>query len=108
MSDDSDDAAKTAIYDPDRRRPRSEPIRVVSMKEKSEPIRRPEVQHQVKLRAIAEVAKPPPSPHLGRLAPPRDGRAARARQRRLNLIWIAGGLVLAAAIAVVTFLVAGR
>lgn len=86
---------------------RSEPIRVISMKEPSEPVRMPErPPPKVKLRAIAELAKPPPP--QGRLAPPRDGREARARQQRKNVLWVLGGLVLAVAIAATVWLVAGR
>ncbi len=101
---------------------RSEPVRAISHAERSEPIRvismkdadstRPRVEaprapRQVQLRAISEVANTP-APSHGRLAPPRDGRAARARQQRQNILWAIGGLILAAAIAVTIYLIAGR
>jgi len=90
---------------------RSEPIRVISMKDNAEAPRPREdrVPLHVQLRSLAEVAGQRNKPEqLGRLAPPRDPRQAHARQVRGNILLIVGGIGLAAAIALVIWLVAGR
>ncbi|HEX4418177.1 MAG TPA: hypothetical protein VH165_09785 [Kofleriaceae bacterium] len=90
---------------------RSEPIRVISMKDNAEAPkpREDRVPLHVQLRSLAEVAGQRDKPEqLGHLAPPRDPRQAHARQVRGNILLIVGGIALAAAIALVIWLVAGR
>lgn len=93
---------------------RSEPIRVISMKD---PVARdrnpasgePRVPLHIQLRSIAEVAglHDPPS-GLGRLAPPRDPRRARSRRRRDNALWACVAIALACGISLAIWLIAGR
>jgi len=98
----------------DRRRlERSEPIRVISMKDHTEAAKPrsedPRIQLQVQLRSMAEVAGRREAPvKLGHLAPPRDPRRARARRVRANVIWGCVAVGLAGAIALAIWLVAGR
>lgn len=88
----------------------SGPIRVISMKEPSAPVRAhaPRV-HQVQLRPLAEVARATPE-SFGHLAPPREAavRAVRARQVRGHVLWLLLGVVLAVAIAGAIWLIAGH
>lgn len=96
-----------------RRLQRSEPIRVISMKDHTEVAKPrsedPRVQLQVHLRSMAEVAGRSEAPvKLGHLAPPRDPRQARARRVRANVIWSCVAVALAGAIALAIWLVAGR
>jgi hypothetical protein len=90
---------------------RSEPIRVFSMKDQTAPRRRPDEQRaplHVQLRSLAEVARRNDTPvGLGRLAPPRDPRQARARRLRGNLGWACVALGLAGAISLAIWLAAG-
>jgi hypothetical protein len=98
----------------DRRRlERSEPIRVISMKDHTAVAKPrsedPRIQLQVQLRSMAEVAGRSEAPvKLGHLAPPRDPRQARARRVRANVIWGCVAVALAGAIALAIWLVAGR
>jgi hypothetical protein len=90
---------------------RSEPIRVISMKDRIAPRRRRDEKPapQVQLRSLAEVRRRADTPvGLGHLAPPRDPREVRARRLRANLRWGCVALALAAVISVVIWLVAGR
>jgi len=93
---------------------RSEPIRVISMKDHAEaPKPRNDEQRvplHVQLRSIAEVAgiHDTPAGGLGHLAPPRDPRQARARRRRDNALWGCVAIALACAIMLAVWLVAGR
>jgi hypothetical protein len=92
---------------------RSEPIRVISMKERTTAqLARAEEQRvplHVQLRSMAEVAGRHDTPAgLGHLAPPRDGREVRARHARANLVWVCAGIVLACAISLAIWFVAGR
>ena len=92
---------------------RSEPIRVISMKDHAEAARpRPEearVPLHVQLRSIAEVAGLHDAPvALGNLAPPRDPRQARARRLRANVLWAGVAIVLACAISLAIWFIAGR
>lgn len=92
---------------------RSEPIRVISMKEHTEAAGPrsddARVPLHVQLRAMAEVAGRNGSPvGLGHLAPPRDPRQARARRVRGNVAWACVAVVLACAISLAIWLVAGR
>ncbi|HET7502627.1 MAG TPA: hypothetical protein VFK02_16515 [Kofleriaceae bacterium] len=92
---------------------RSEPIRVISMKDQAgDPAPRPEeprVPLHVQLRSIAEVAGLHDQPaDLGKLAPPRDPRKARARRRRANLAWLGVAIALAGLIMLAIWLIAGR
>jgi len=92
---------------------RSEPIRVISMKDHGEaPKPRsedPRVPLHVQLRSMAEVAGLHDAPvGLGNLAPPRDPRQARARRLRANVVWAGVAIVLACAIALAIWFVAGR
>lgn len=96
------------------RRPEcSEPLRVISMKERTEgePPRRdePRVPLHVQLRSMAEVAGiRDRSSGLGRLAPPHDPHRARRRRRRDNAVAVCVGLVLASGISLAIWLIAGR
>ena len=101
-----------ALFDR-RRLERSEPIRVISMKDQTEVAKPrsedPRIQLQVQLRSMAEVAGRREAPvKLGHLAPPRDPRRARARRVRANVIWGCVAVGLAGAIALAIWLVAGR
>lgn len=92
---------------------RSEPIRMISMKDQTEAGKRQyddaRVPLHVQLRSMAEVAGHNDTPvELGRLAPPRDPKAARARHVRANVIWACVAVVLACAISLAIWLVAGR
>jgi hypothetical protein len=92
---------------------RSEPIRVFSMKDHTEVQQRRSEEHRVplhvQLRSLAEVSGRNDTPvGLGRLAPPRDPRQARARRWRDNVVWACVAIVLATVIAVVVWLIAGR
>ncbi|HEU4735185.1 MAG TPA: hypothetical protein VFT22_45150 [Kofleriaceae bacterium] len=92
---------------------RSEPIRVISMKDQAEPRAsrdgEPRVPLHVQLRSIAEVAGlHDQAADLGKLAPPRDPREARARRRRDDLIWVGAAVVLAGLITLAIWLIAGR
>jgi hypothetical protein len=94
---------------------RSEPIRMISMKDQAgagQPRitgEQPRVPLHVQLRTMAEVAglHDPPS-GLGRLAPPRDPRQARTRRRRDNLVWACVAIGLAGGISLAIWLIAGR
>jgi hypothetical protein len=91
---------------------RSEPIRMISMKDRATgrpPPSEPRVPLHVQLRSMAEVAGVhEPGCGLGRLAPPRDPRQARARRRRANLAWACVAIALACGITLAIWLVAGR
>src|SRR5262245_21414487 len=91
---------------------RSEPIRVISMKNRapSEPrAEEPRVPLHVQLRSMAEVA----GTHgraagLGHLAPPRDPQQARRRRQRDNVVWACAAILLACAISLGIWFIAGR
>ncbi|TMQ10917.1 MAG: hypothetical protein E6J90_31715 [Deltaproteobacteria bacterium] len=93
---------------------RSEPIRVISMKERAASQPRgdatpePRVPLHVQLRTMAEVAGVHDRADLGHLAPPRDPRRARARRWRDNVVWGCIALALACGISLVIWLLAGR
>ena len=91
---------------------RSEPLRVISMKDQAEGEPRapaePRMPLHVQLRAMAEVAGVHEAAGLGRLAPPHDPRQARRRRRRANLAWAGVAVVLAAGISIAIWLIAGR
>ncbi len=90
---------------------RSEPIVAISMKDHlaAPRVAEPRVPRPVQLRSLAEVSKRNDTPvSLGRLAPPRDPQQVRARRRHDKLVWSAVALVLACAIALAIWLVAGR
>ena len=91
--------------------PPSEPIRVISMKNRarSEPRAEPRVPLHVQLRSMAEVAgMHGPSPGLGHLAPPRDPQQARKRRQRDNVVWACVAIILACAVSLGIWLIAGR
>jgi hypothetical protein len=108
-------ATPTTIAPPPRairQTERSEPIRVVSMKDQlgAEPrhVAEPAVARQVQLRPIGKIARRPDTPlGLGNLAPPRDPRQVRARRVRAHLVRAGVALALAGAIAAAIWLVAG-
>lgn len=105
--DDDSEHGATAIFDPRERAP----IRVISMKEPSAPVRvHTPRAHHVQLRALAEVARAGTPEPFGHLAPPREDavRSVRARQVRGHVLWLAAGVVLAVAIAASIWLIAGR
>ena len=91
---------------------RSEPIRVISMKERTDASQpraaAPRAPLHVQLRSMAEVAGLHEPRALGRLAPPRDPRQARARRRRANLAWACVAIALASGISFAIWLLAGR
>jgi hypothetical protein len=93
---------------------RSEPIRVISMKDRTGDDARPRsAEHRVplhvQLRSMAEVAGlSGPRNALGRLAPPHDPRRARRRRQRDNAMWACVAIVLACGISLGIWLVAGR
>lgn len=91
---------------------RSEPIQVFSMKDQMTGPARPGVERRplhVQLRSLAEVAGRHDTPvNLGRLAPPRDPRQARARRIRANVLWACVAIVLACGISLVVWFAAGR
>jgi len=95
-----------------RRLERSEPIRVISMKDHEAPKPRAEearVPLHVQLRSMAEVAGLHDAPvDLGNLAPPRDPRQARARRLRANVVWAGVAIVLACVISLAIWFIAGR
>jgi hypothetical protein len=99
-------AAPVAVARPER----SEPIVAISMKDQLAAPRaaEPRVPRHVQLRSLAEVSGRNDASRLGRLAPPRDPRSAPARRWREPLGWAAVALVLAGAIALAIWLVAGR
>lgn len=91
---------------------RSEPIRVISMKNRAQSEPRPDeprVPLHVQLRSMAEVA----GTHgraagLGHLAPPRDPQQARRRRQRDNVVWACAAILLACAISLGIWFIAGR
>ena len=102
-----DDAAPTRVD-----LQRSEPIRVISMKDASAP-RKPRTDERravkVQIRSIAEARRhDTPPAGLGHLAPPRDPKKARNRRLIDNLIWGCVAIMLACAIMLAIWLVAGR
>ena len=94
---------------------RSEPIRVISMKASGEadaPEERQVKQHQPRLRQLSEVspqrhrvATPPGG--LGYLAPPRDPREVRTRRRRELVIWGSVAVIIAGAVTLGVWFLAG-
>jgi len=91
---------------------RSEPIRVISMKDASGP-RKPRTDERravkVQLRSIAEARRhDTPPAGLGNLAPPRDPKKARNRRLIDNVIWGCVAIMLACVIMLAIWLVAGR
>jgi len=97
----------------EQRLERSEPIRVISMKDHAEPPKpraeEPRVPLHVQLRSMAEVAGLHDAPvGLGNFAPPRDARQARARRLRANAVWAGVAIVLACAISLAIWFIAGR
>lgn len=90
---------------------RSEPIRVISMKDQADARPRSDERTalQVQLRSIAEVTRRHDTPvDLGRLAPPHDPRQARTRRLLDNALWACVAIVLACAIMLGIWLLAGR
>jgi hypothetical protein len=90
---------------------RSEPLQIISMKDQlaRQPRREERRPLQVQLRSLAEVSGRNDTPvNLGRLAPPRDPRQARARRLRANVMWGCVAIVLACGISLVVWFVAGR
>ena len=91
---------------------RSEPLRVISMKDQAEGETRapaePRMPLHVQLRTMAEVAGVHEAAGLGRLAPPHDPRQARRRRRRADLAWAGVAVALAAGISIAIWLIAGR
>jgi len=92
---------------------RSEPILAISMKARTDQQKaradEQRVPLHVQLRALAQVSGQHAAQiDLGNLAPPRDPREARARRVRSNVARAGVAVVLAAAIALAIWLVAGR
>jgi hypothetical protein len=91
---------------------RSEPIRVFSMKDHSGP-QKPRTDErramQVQLRSMSDVSRQHDPPvDLGHLAPPRDPRQARNRRLIDNVIWGCVAIMLACAIMLAIWFIAGR
>ena len=92
--------------EPDFVREAATPIKVMSMKTPGQvsgaipvPDAPPRPVHQVKIRAISEVATPTPQLSLGYLAPPRDPNAVRARRWRDFVVWGSVCVILACVVA---------
>jgi hypothetical protein len=125
---------RTAIYDPEQaprgpgagvelatpteftppQQDRSEPLRVISMKAPGHASeeRRPVPPHQARLRRLSEVAPPrqrvaTPPGGLGYLAPPHDPRKARMRRWRDYVLGGSVVVILAGAVMLVVWLLAG-
>jgi hypothetical protein len=85
------------------------PLQIISMKTPAEVAaerkHRVAVAHQVKLRALSEVAAVR-AVDLGRLAPPRDPRQARARRVRDALIWGSVVVIIGCAVMLAVWFVA--
>ena len=80
--------------------PRSEPLRVVSMKTPADVEAEHKAQRpirEVRLRAMSDVHQTPPR-GMGNLAPPRDAKEARSRRRRDNVIWGSVAVIVAAVV----------
>jgi hypothetical protein len=90
----------------------SEPIRVISMKNRAQSEPRadePRVPLHVQLRSMAEVAGTHDrAAGLGHLAPPRDPQQARRRRQRDNVVWACAAILLACAISLGIWFIAGR
>ena len=106
----SGEAARTGMTR--ERAKRSNPIRVISMKDATGPRKQRTDERravQVQLRSIAEVRRRHDTPvGLGHLAPPRDPRQARKRRLVDNVIWGCVAIMLACGIMLAIWLVAGR
>jgi hypothetical protein len=90
---------------------RSEPIRVISMKDASGPRKARTDERrvaQVQLRSIADARRNDTPVDLGHLAPPRDPRKARNRRLIDNVIWGSVAIMLACAIMLAIWFVAGH
>jgi hypothetical protein len=89
---------------------RSEPIRVISMKNPAELEPKLAVKLPVvKLRSLTDVTPvPKPSSSLGHLAPPRDPKAVRARRLRDYLIWGSVVVMLSCAVTLAIWFLARR
>jgi hypothetical protein len=92
--------------------PNGEPIRVISMKNRAQSEPRadePRVPLHVQLRSMAEVAGTHDrAAGLGHLAPPRDPQQARRRRQRDNVVWACAAILLACAISLGIWFIAGR
>jgi hypothetical protein len=93
---------------------RSEPIRVISLKAPGEVSeeRLPVKQHQPRLRRLSEVAPQrqrvaTPPGGFGYLAPPRDPREARTRRWRDYVLWGSVVVILAGAVMLAVWFLAG-
>ena len=94
---------------------RSQPIRVISLKAPGDgpEERLPVKQHQARLRRLSEVRSPrqrvaTPPGGLGYLAPPRDPREARTRRWREYLMWGAAVVIVAGAVMLGVWFLAGE
>lgn len=90
---------------------RSEPLRVISMKQPGSDkprVEAPRLPLHVQLRSIAEVAGRNAPQELGNLAPPRDAGLPAARARTPLALWVCIGLAIAFAIAFAIWFIAGR
>ncbi len=91
----------------------SQPIRVISLKAPGEASedRRPVKQHRPRLRRLSEVAQrarvATPPGGLGYLAPPRDPREARTRRLRDYVLWGSVVVILAGAVTLAVWFLAG-
>ncbi len=114
------DDAPTELYDSGTHKPaqpqpaphQSSPMIAISMKTPADPniprIKMPEREMpHVKLRAMSEVAPARQPQNLGNLAPPYDPRAARQRSMRDYVVWGCLAVILASAVALVVWFVAG-
>ena len=105
------DDIKTDVYDPLQSK-KSAPMQAISMKTpgqpraQEEPTKTPAVPRP-KLRAMSEVAHAKPPQNLGNLAPPYDPNAARMRSMQDYIIWGCVAVIIASAITLVVWFVAG-
>jgi len=90
--------------------PRSEPMRVISMKTPADLDAEEKAQRVlpvVKLRALADLQQTPPR-GMGNLAPPRDPREARSRRVRDNIIWGSVAVIVASFVTLAIWFLARR
>lgn len=87
--------------------PRSEPLRVVSMKtpQDLEEEKRARSLPEVRLRAMSDVHQTP-ARGMGFLAPPHDPREARSRRRRDYVIWGSVAVIVAAVVMLAVWFIA--
>jgi hypothetical protein len=97
----------------DRSGPNPKALRVISMKTPADlaEAKQQAKQHQVQIRSMSNVVRAhdtPTASRLGRLAPPRDPREARARKVRDYVIWGCVVVILASLVMLAVWFIARR